>query len=84
MYQEEKTFTVRIALEAQFPDHYDGEEDAHGWLHDWETQVKPELLKAIFATLRRFPGWTAHVRNRGVSPADEIEIALVKVFPHAE
>lgn len=84
MYQEDKTFTVRIDLEAHFPEHYDGEEDAYGWLGEWEAQVKPELLKSIFATLRRFPGWTAHVRNRGASPADEIEIALVKVFPHSE
>lgn len=80
MYQEEKGFTFRFSLEANFPDSYEGEEDSYGWLKEWETRMKPELLKTVFASLRRHPAWTAHVRNRGVSPDNEIEIALVKEF----
>lgn len=80
MFQEEKNFNLRFSLEANFPEDYDGKEDDYAWLEEWETRVKPELLKIIFDSLRRNPGWTVHVRNRGVSPNDEIEIALLKDF----
>ena len=80
MFREEKAFTVRFALEASFPEDYGGEQDNYGWLSDWERQIKPELLKVIFGSLRRHSGWSTHVRNRGLSPNDEVEISMVKDF----
>ena len=80
MFQEEKDFNLRFSLEANFPEEYEGDEDEYAWLKEWETRVKPELLKTIFDALRRHPAWTVHVRNRGLSPTDEIEIAMVKDF----
>lgn len=80
MTQEEKSFTFRISLEANFPDEYGGEGDNYAWLQEWERLVKPELLRVMFDSLRRHPTWSAHVRNRGLSPLDEIEIAMVKDF----
>ena len=32
MFQEEKTFNLRFALEAKFPDDYEGDEDGHLWV----------------------------------------------------
>ena len=78
MFQEEKSFNIRLSLEAHFPEDYDGDEDNHAWLQDWEKRIKPELLKVMFESLRRHRSWTVHVRNRGISPLDEIEIAMVK------
>lgn len=80
MYQEEKTFTLRFSLEASFPDDYEGDEDNKAWVREWEALMKPELLKVVFDSLRRHPGWTSHIRNRGVSPSDEIEVALARDF----
>jgi hypothetical protein len=80
MFQEEKPFTFRISLEANFPDNYEGDEDNYAWLQEWERLVKPELLRVIFESLRGHPSWSAHVRNRGLSPLDEIEVALIKDF----
>jgi len=34
----------------------------------------------VFSFLRRHPSWTVHIRNRGASPEDEIEIALLREF----
>ena len=76
MYQEDKTFTLRFSLEASFPDDYDGEEDRHVWVREWEARIKPQVLKTVFESLRQHPSWKAHVRNRGMSPTDEIEIVL--------
>ncbi|MBI5673861.1 MAG: hypothetical protein HZC50_11620 [Nitrospirae bacterium] len=80
MYQEEKTFTLRFTLEASFPDDYTGDEDEQQWLQEWEARIKPQLLKSAFESLRRHDGWASHIRNRGASPTDEIEIVLAKDF----
>ncbi len=80
MYQEEKTFCLRVTLEASFPDDYDGEEDESNWIREWEVRMKPQLIKSVFDALRQQSGWSSHVRNRGISPTDEIEIVLSKDF----
>lgn len=80
MNREEKTFALRFSLEAIFPDDYDGDADEYKWVNEWEQQMKPALVKLVFDSLRKNPSWKAHVRNRGTSPLDEIEIAMVKNF----
>jgi hypothetical protein len=80
MYQEEKTFIFRFSLEASFPDDYEGEEEDQAWVREWEARIKPDLLKALFESLRQHQSWQTHVRNRGKSPADEIEIVLARDF----
>ena len=80
MYQEEKTFTLRFSLEASFPNDYEGEEENQAWVQEWEARIKPDLLKTLFESLRQHRSWQTYVRNRGKSPADEIEIVLAKDF----
>ena len=80
METREKTFLLRFTLEAQIPEalfeEEDFEEDA--WLDEWEVDIKPGLIRAVFAQLRATPTWSARVRNRGVSPLDEIEIVVTR------
>ncbi|BCA53301.1 hypothetical protein W02_04410 [Nitrospira sp. KM1] len=80
MYQEEKTFLMRFTLEASFPDDYEGDVDNLVWLQEWEARIKPELMKLIFESLRRHPSWKSRIRNRGASPADEVEIVLARDY----
>ena len=80
MFKEEKTFVLRVSLEAAFPEEYDGDEDQYQWLREWDGAIKGEMVRAVFAVLRRYPGWNARVRNRGMSEQDEIEIVLSKDF----
>jgi hypothetical protein len=80
MYQEEKTFVLRFSLEASFPDDYEGEDDHMAWHQEWESEIKPAMLKQVFESLRRHPAWTSHVRNRGRASTDEIEIVLSRDF----
>jgi hypothetical protein len=84
MHQEEKTFTLRFSLEATFPDDYEGDDDSHAWVQAWEARIKPEMIRAVFESLRRTPHWTAHTRNRGKSPEDEIEVVLERNFSAAK
>lgn len=84
MYQEDKTFTLRFSLEARFPDDYEGDDDHHAWVGDWESRMKPELIKTVFNSLRQTPHWSAHTRNRGKSPEDEIEIVLERDFSKSQ
>jgi hypothetical protein len=80
LFREEKTFVLRFSLEARFPENYEGEEDDYDWLKRWEGEIKPEILKSIFTLLRRHPDLKTHVRNRGISAEDEIEIVIEKDF----
>jgi hypothetical protein len=87
MYHEEKTFVLRFNLEAAFPDDYEGDHDHMAWVEAWESEIKPDLLKQVFESLRRHPAWTSHVRNRGRASTGEIEIVLGRDFskpaPHS-
>ncbi len=80
MYQEEQKFALRFSLEVSFPDNYEGEEDNKVWAREWEAHIKPRMLKLVFGSLRQHPGWTSHIRNRGASPTDEIEVVLARDF----
>jgi hypothetical protein len=80
MYQEEKTFVLRFSLEASFPDDYEGEDDHLAWVQEWESNIKPDMLKQVFDSLRRHPAWMSHVRNRGLASTDEIEIVVARDF----
>ncbi|HUI27218.1 MAG TPA: hypothetical protein VL403_14140 [Candidatus Kryptonia bacterium] len=79
---QEKSFTLRFSLVAQIPDDRRDDEDFDEaqWLNEWEAQLKPGLIRAVFNHLRSFDAWEAHVRNRGVSPVDEIEIVVTRSF----
>jgi hypothetical protein len=82
MDRREKTFVLRFTLEAEIPatlvEQEDFEEDA--WLDEWEMELKPGVIRAVFLQLRAAPGWSARVRNRGISPLDEIEVVVSRRF----
>jgi hypothetical protein len=78
--REEKNFNLRFTLEAVFPDTYEGDQDNYTWVKEWEQSLKPAVVKVIFDILRKESNWKVHVRNRGISPLDEIEIAMERDF----
>jgi len=80
MYQEEHTFTLRFSLEASFPDDYEGEEDGKAWTREWDTHIKPQVIKGVFESLRQHPAWSSHIRNRGISSTHEIEIVIQRDY----
>ena len=83
MESRDHTFMLRFSLTASIPDACWEDDDFEGveWLNEWEAAVKPGLIRAVFDHLRSFPDWEAHVRNRGLSPVDEIEIVVERRFP---
>jgi hypothetical protein len=80
---DEHTFLLRFSLHAEIPAEAWEDEDFEGdeWLNEWEGQIKPGLVRAVFSYLRQFEGWNFHLRNRGISPLDEIEIVVKKEWP---
>jgi hypothetical protein len=82
METKEKSFTLRFSLTAEIPEALWEDEDfeEEAWLNGWEQSIKPGLIRAVFAYLRSFPDWEARIRNRGISPLDEIEIVLQRRF----
>lgn len=79
MPTEEKTFMLRFSLSAELPEE-ELDEEEQPWLQEWEQQIKPTMLKAVFAHLRTHPGWKVHVRNRGIPAEREVEIVMHKVL----
>ncbi len=77
---EERTFRLRFSLSADIPVEAWDDEDFEGdeWLDEWEVRIKPGLIRHVFSYLRTFDGWACHLRNRGLSPLEEIEIVLRK------
>jgi hypothetical protein len=76
-YREAKTFTLRIELEATFPDDYEGDDDGGEWLRRWSQTVKPEVVRAALGALvAGGPRYRIVPRSRGKSTDDEIEIGV--------
>lgn len=82
----EKTFNLRFSLTTEIPDALldDDEFDERAWLAEWENAVKPRLIRVLFSELRSFPEWEARVRNRGISPEDEVEIVVTRKYDAPE
>jgi hypothetical protein len=78
----ERSFNVRFSVSADIPDALwqDDDFDEDAWLNEWEVSIKPGLIRAIFAHVRSFANWEAHIRNRGMSPLDEIEIVVRRSY----
>lgn len=78
----EKTFNLRFSLTAEIPEalYEDDDFDETAWLREWETTLKPHLIRLLFTGLRSFPQWDARVRNRGVSPEDEVEVVVTRRY----
>jgi hypothetical protein len=78
----EKTFILRFSLAAVIPDELleDDDFDDAAWLAEWETAVKPRLIRHLFSELRAFPQWQARVRNRGIAPEDEVEVVVTRTY----
>jgi hypothetical protein len=82
METRETSFNLRFSLTAEVPEALwaDDDFDENAWLDEWETQIKPAVIRAVFAQLRAYPSWQARVRNRGVSPLDEVEVVVTRRF----
>ena len=82
MQSDEYGFLLRFSVRAEIPSTLldDDEFDERGFLDEWERGLKPELVRAVFQALRAVPGWEAHVRNRGASSEDEIEIVVERSY----
>src|SRR5262245_50847876 len=76
MLTPEKTFLLRFSLQAELSD--DSDEDDDEYLKEWEGQLKPAVIRAVFQTLRTHPRWEAHVRNRGIASEYEVEVVVTR------
>jgi len=78
----EKTFNLRFTIAAEIPPEFleDDDFDENAWLAEWEHSLKPRLIRIVFSELRSFADWEARIRNRGISPEDEVEIVVTRRY----
>lgn len=74
-YVEEREFTLRFELRAEFPEDYDGEADGYEWAKEFPG-IAAEMVHAVVGVIARHPGWKVHPRNRGRSSEDEVTLVL--------
>lgn len=75
-YREEGTFTIRLDLEANFGDDYEGDEDGYAWLEAWKASVRPALVRAVVHALRENGRFAVVPTSRGETPDREARFAV--------
>ena len=73
MAREEKTWTLRITLEAEFADDGDDPAEDFAWLETFRARGPASIVRTAFEALRS-AGLEPRVLSRGRDPEDEIEI----------
>jgi hypothetical protein len=83
MQSDEHPFVLRFSVRADIPSALldDDDFDERAFLGEWESQLKPDVLRAVFRVLRDASGWRAHVRSRGADSSDEIEVVVERSYP---
>jgi hypothetical protein len=75
-HREEREFTLRLELAAEFSDSYDGDEDGFAWAEGVGPLAGEIVRAAVDAAQRR--GWKVRARNRGRSSEDEVTLVVEK------
>lgn len=73
-HREERELSILIHLSAAFPADYEGDEDGYAWHERFEREVRPELVRAVFAALRAHPRFAAVPAPRGRDLESTLEI----------
>jgi hypothetical protein len=76
-YVEEREFTLRFELRAEFPEDYQGEADGYEWAKEFPG-IAAEIVSAAAAVIARHQGWKVRGGNRGRSSEDEVTLVLEK------
>jgi hypothetical protein len=76
VHREEGRFTIRLELEAEFGEEYEGDDDGYTWLRHFGDEVRPRLARAVFDALRADGRFDAVPTSRGASPDENLEITV--------
>ncbi len=74
--REERSFSIDIALVAEFDDAYEGDEDGFAWFERFEASLKPRLTAAVSEALRSDPRFQLLAAPRGKDPERSLELEL--------
>ena len=75
-HREELSFTIDIALVAEFDDAYEGDDDGFAWLERFDSSLKPRLVAAVQEALRSDPRFQLRAAPRGKDPERSLELEL--------
>jgi hypothetical protein len=78
-YREEKSYTIRLHLVAEFPDDYEGEEDGYEWHAHFDRTVRPRIARAIVDAFLCEPGWKVTPVARGADDHEELEFLVERI-----
>ena len=79
-HTEEREFTFRITLRANFAEDYDGDDGGYEWAKDLPT-LQRVLLTQLADAAARDKRWSLRFGNRGRATEDEVVLVLERNFP---
>ncbi|RYZ09374.1 MAG: hypothetical protein EOO73_03500 [Myxococcales bacterium] len=76
MHREERSFSIELALVAEFDEAYEGDEDGFAWAERFDALLKPRLVAAITEALNADPRFQVRAAPRGKDPERTLELEL--------
>ena len=76
VHREEGALTIRIELSAEFDESYEGDDDGNAWLERFRREVQPNVVRALFETLRAHRKFDVIPVSRGRSPDENVDVEV--------
>ena len=75
-HREERSYSIELSLVAEFDDGYEGDEDGFAWYSRFESQLLPQLTRAVTDALKSDPKFALRAAPRGKDPDRTLELEL--------
>ena len=76
VHREEGNLTIRVELSAEFDEAYEGDDDGYAWLERFRSEVQPQVVRAMFETLRKDGCFDVIPVSRGRSPDEHVDVEV--------
>jgi hypothetical protein len=76
VHREEGALTIRIELSAEFAEDYEGDDDGLAWLERFRREVQPNVVRAVFESLRQSRRFDVIPVSRGRSPDENVDVEV--------
>lgn len=78
-YREERALVIRLHLSASFDEAYEGDDDGYVWHREFDSEVRPELVRALVRVLAAHGKYRITPINRGLDAHEELELAVERI-----
>ncbi|MDB4984904.1 MAG: hypothetical protein JWN04_82 [Myxococcaceae bacterium] len=78
-YREERELVIRLHLSAEFGPEYEGDDDGYEWHREFDTRVRPALVRELLRVLTAGGEYRITPINRGLDAHEELELSVERI-----